>query len=87
MRVILLINIPLTKTGEISSKTNTWPISNTVIFFKQSYLFQAYISLNPRRVEQNIDLNRNAENCLFKMLKNKSSIFSNLTDKIWKLRF
>ena len=35
----------------------------------------------------NIDLTRNAGNCLFKMLKNKSSIFSNLTDKMWKLRF
>ena len=35
----------------------------------------------------NINLTRNAENCLFKMLENKSSIFSNLTDKMWKLRF
>ena len=34
----------------------------------------------------NIDLTRNAGNCLFKMVGNKSSIFSNLTDKIWKLR-
>ena len=34
----------------------------------------------------NIDLTRNAGNCLFKMLENKSSIFSNLTDKIQKLR-
>ena len=35
----------------------------------------------------NIDLTRNAGNCLFKMLENKSSIFSILTDKMWKLRF
>ena len=36
----------------------------------------------------NIDyLTRNAGNCLFKMLENKSSMFSNLTDKMWKLSF
>ena len=35
----------------------------------------------------NIDLTRNARNRLFKMLENKSSIFSNITHKIWKLRF
>jgi len=34
----------------------------------------------------NIDLTRNAGTGLFKMLENKSSIFSNLTDKMWKLR-
>ena len=35
----------------------------------------------------NIDLTINAGNCLFKMLENKSSILSNLTNKMWKLRF
>ena len=35
----------------------------------------------------NIDLTRNVGNCLFKMLENKSSIFSKLTDKMWKFRF
>jgi len=35
----------------------------------------------------NIDLTRNAGKRLFKMLENKSSIFSNLTDKMGKLRF
>ena len=34
----------------------------------------------------NIDLTRNVENCLFKILENKSMIFSNFTDKMWKLR-
>jgi len=32
-----------------------------------------------------MDLTRNAENCLFKMLENKSSIFSNLADKCGNL--
>ena len=31
----------------------------------------------------NIDLTRNAGNCLFKMLENKPSIFFNLTDRMW----
>ncbi len=35
----------------------------------------------------NINLTRNAGHHLFKMLENKSSIFSNLTDKMWKLGF
>ena len=41
--------------GDISSKTNTWPISNSVRNGPnlQSYLFQEYTSLNPSRVEQN----------------------------------
>ena len=38
---------------------------------------------------QNINIIRsyNAGNCSFKMLENKSFIFSNLTHKMWKLRF
>ena len=35
--------------GEISSKTNTWPNGPNLL----SYLFQAYTSLNPSRLEQN----------------------------------
>ena len=35
----------------------------------------------------NFDLTRNVGNCLFNMFENKSSIFSNLTDEMWKLRF
>ena len=36
----------------------------------------------------NIDLSRSRrENGLYKMHENKSSIFSNLIDKMWKLRF
>ena len=49
--ILLLYN-----TGEISSKTNIWPISNTHVRNwpnLQSYLFQEYISLNPSRVKQN----------------------------------
>jgi len=34
----------------------------------------------------NKDLTSNAGNYLFKMLENKSSIFSNLTDQMWKLK-
>jgi len=34
-----------------------------------------------------IDLTINLGKCLFKMLENKSSIFSNLTDKMWKRKF
>ena len=33
----------------------------------------------------NIDLTKNAGNCLLKMLENKSSIFCILTDKMWNL--
>ena len=48
-KTVLYIN-----TGDISSNTNTWPISDTArnVPNMQSYLLRKYISLIPRRVEQ-----------------------------------
>ena len=55
--LITLYSSIILNTGETSSKTNTWPISDTECSKfgpnLQSYLFQAYIFLKPSRVEKN----------------------------------
>ena len=58
------------------------------LFFYNLKIISAFRNQNINIIcSYNIDLTRNSGNCLFKMLENKSSIFSNLTDKMWKLRF
>ena len=54
---VLKYMIILANSGEISSKTNTWPISNTECqkWAKSAKLSfsRVYISINPSRVKQN----------------------------------
>ena len=75
----------LVNAGDISSKTNTWPISNNVRNGPnlQSYLFQEYTSLNPSRVEQNYGI------YLFIIILLCCSDIIDLASNagMWKLRF
>ena len=58
------------------------------MFFHNLKIFTVFRNQNINNIcSYKINLTRNAENCLFKMLENKSSIFSNVTDKMWKPRF
>jgi len=75
-----------TKTRYIQNK-NKIENKNKLFFYNLKYI----TSLKNQNINiicsYNVDLTRNAENGLLKRLENKLSIFSNLTDKMWKLRF
>ena len=57
------------------------------LFFYNLKIITVFRNQNINSCSYNIDLTRNKVNCLFKTLENKSSLFSNLTNKMWKLRF